>query len=111
MCFVAVTALTSCSKDIEDLILGKWECTHSARTEASGTVTYDGKKGEIWEFKTNGVLSYDGESTTYTLDGKTIVFMGGLVSGTVSEISSSKLVLDYGASFSDTKYHMEFAKK
>lgn len=110
MCFAAVTVFMSCSKDTKDLIIGQWECTHSVKTDSEGTVTYDKDKGEIWEFKDNGVCIVDGHSTTYQLDEDHLIIMGGLVDATVSEISSSKLVIDYKEIDGDLK-HLEFAKK
>lgn len=57
LCVAAVATLSSCSKDNEDLIIGKWEIvkfTDNLLGEDNSRI------GEIWEFKTDGMLSSNG---------------------------------------------------
>jgi hypothetical protein len=50
----SMTALTSCNKEAENLIVGKWECTSAVHTEYSVSHTMPWLIGMVWEFKTNG---------------------------------------------------------
>ena len=51
---VSMTTLTSCNKEAEKLIVGKWECTSAVHTEYSVSHTMPWLIGMVWEFKTNG---------------------------------------------------------
>lgn len=91
LCVAAVATLSSCSKENEDLIIGKWEvvkCTSNLSGEDNSVI------GRIWEFKTDGMLSADGENVSYSINGNNIILMGGLVSGTITTLTKSKLVME-----------------
>jgi hypothetical protein len=51
---VSMTTLTSCNKEAEKLIVGKWECTSAVDTDYSISHTMPWLIGMVWEFKTNG---------------------------------------------------------
>ena len=53
---VSMTALTSCSKKSENLIVGKWECTTASYTEDGETQSFTDLNGMIWEFKADGTV-------------------------------------------------------
>ena len=53
---VSMTALTSCSKKSEKLIVGKWECIAASYTENGETHSFTDLNGMIWEFKTDGTV-------------------------------------------------------
>lgn len=115
LCVAAFASLSSCSKDNEDLILGKWKCTVDNYTDNNNGLQHHSLVGKIWEFKDGGVLVSDGNSTAYSVSGETITIYGGLMSGTIEELTSSKLVLDlqfnmgYQGNPPD-RMHLEFSK-
>ena len=108
LCVAAVATLSSCSKDNEDLIIGKWEIvkfTDNLLGEDNSRI------GEIWEFKTDGMLSSDGNNISYSINGNDIIFMGGLVYGTITTLTKSKLVMDVGSVLNTNEInHYEFKK-
>ena len=53
---VSMTALTSCSKKSEKLIVGKWECIAASYTENGETQSFTELNGMIWEFKSDGTV-------------------------------------------------------
>lgn len=53
---VSMTALTSCSKKSEKLIVGKWECIAASYTENGETQSFTDLNGMIWEFKSDGTV-------------------------------------------------------
>ncbi len=118
LCIAAFTSLSSCSKDNEDnedLILGKWKCTVDNYTDNNNGYQHHSYVGEIWEFKDGGVLVSDGNSVAYSVSGETITIYGGLMSGTIEELTSSKLVLDlqYNMGYRGNppdRTHLEFSK-
>ena len=94
LCMAAVATLSSCSKDNEDLIIGKWEVVKYTEIENGIATERDNHIGDIWEFKTGGIMSSGGDNITYSVSGNSIVFMGGLMSATIATLTKSKLVLD-----------------
>ena len=110
LCVAAVATLSSCSKDNEDLIIGKWEVVKCTKTENGNVEELNSQIGKIWEFKTGGVLSCDGNNTTYSISGNDIILMGGLFSGTITTLTKSKLVLDYSYASNTKTRHYEFKK-
>lgn len=54
---VSMTALTSCKKEAENLILGKWECVSASYTQDGETYTVSEVNGMVWEFKANGTVT------------------------------------------------------
>ena len=70
LCVAAFASLSACSKDNEDLILGKWKCTVYNYTDNNNGMQYDSPVGEIWEFKEGGVLVSDGNSAAYSVSGE-----------------------------------------
>lgn len=111
LCVATVATLSSCSKDSEDLIIGKWEVVKCTKIENGNVTEASSDFGNIWEFKTGGVLSYDGNNTTYSISGNDIVIMG-VLNGTISTLTQSKLVLDLVSTMNTNwNRHYEFKKK
>lgn len=122
LCVAAVATFSSCSKDNEDLIVGKWEVVidnFNANGNDAYSSDHSSRIGEIWEFKTGGVFSIEGSngsgSTSYSVSGNNIVIMGGIMSGTITTLTKSKMVLDlemvmtFGGN--TPTEHIEFKKK
>ena len=60
LCVTAFVSLSSCTKDNEDLIVGKWKMA---------------KTSEIWEFSKDGYFFEEGERVAkYTVSDNTILF-------------------------------------
>ena len=107
---VSMTALTSCSKKSEKLIVGKWECIAASYTENGETQSFTELNGMIWEFKSDGTVVGsmpedfdDGTdlSVTYVIvdDQLTMSYVdedGDLdkETYTIKELTKSKLVLE-----------------
>lgn len=91
LCVVTFATFTSCSKDSEDLIVGKWQCTYNSQSS--------NKVGFIWEFKSNGKMTTDdpndliyGTEVEYTINGD-VLTIAGLTSYTIDELTSSCMEL------------------
>ena len=107
---VSMTALTSCNKEKENLIVGKWECTTATYTEDGVTQSVPWLSGMVWEFKANGtIIAYaldeDDEeidaTATYVVSGDALTITsvdedGDVDSETylIKELTKSKLVLE-----------------
>ena len=107
---VSMTALTSCSKKSEKLIVGKWECIAASYTENGETQSFTELNGMIWEFKSDGTVVGsmpedfdDGTdlSVTYVIIGDQLTMSYIDEDGdpemeiyTIKELTSSKLVLE-----------------
>ncbi len=108
LCVAAVATLSSCSKENEDLIIGKWEivkCTSNLSGEDNSMI------GIIWEFKTDGMMSANGQNVSYSIDGNNIILMGGWFSGTITTLTKSKLVMELSSAFNtDEMTHYELKK-
>jgi len=109
---VSMTALTSCNKEAEQLIVGKWECTTATFTEDGVTQSVPWVIGMVWEFKANGdIISTipdslnegDDEtvSATYVILGDiltiTSVELDGDIESTsyiIKDLAKSKFVLE-----------------
>ena len=117
MAMMAVMAATmmfvSCSK--ESQIVGKWKCVQEVINDNGNGFGYDSRIDQIWEFKADGVADIDGTKTSYSISGDDITIMGGLLNGTITTLTSSKLVLDLqlAARVGNNPYpteHLEFSK-
>ena len=107
---VSMTTLTSCKKEKENLIIGKWECTTATYTEAGVTQSIPWLNGMVWEFKANGTIISNGidvddeeiEATaTYVVSGDALTITGVDEDGDIDsetylikELTKSKLVLE-----------------
>lgn len=121
---VSMTALTSCSKKSEKLIVGKWECVAASYTENGETHSFTELNGMIWEFKTDGTViglmpeDFDNGtdlSVTYVIvdDQLTMSYIdedGDLEKETytIKELTNSKLVIEEVAE--QTTVKIEFKK-
>lgn len=109
LCVAAVATLSSCSRDNEDLIIGKWEIV-----KVTGTIIENGRViedqydvvGDIWEFKTDGTMVFVDhhnenkiETWTYVVSGNTILLAGGLRSLTITTLNKTKMVLEEDDTF------------
>ena len=121
---VSMTALTSCNKQAENLIVGKWECTTATYIEEGVSYPVPELTGMVWEFKANGDLiataSLDGVENTATV---TYVILGDVLTVTsveldgeidteaydIKELTKSKLVLEQTDDWDETLV-IEFKK-
>ena len=108
----SMTALTSCNKEAEKLIVGKWECTAASYTDEGSTCSVPELIGMIWEFKANGDLigtllddedDFDdiSETASYVILGNILTITSTDLDGDVDsdsyvikELTKSKLVLE-----------------
>ena len=107
---MSMTALTSCNKAKENLIVGKWECTTATYTDAEGTQTIPWLNGMVWEFKADGTVTSSGidvddaevdASATYVVANDALTITGVDEDGDIDsetylikELTKSKLVLE-----------------
>lgn len=107
---MSMTALTSCNKEKENLIVGKWECTNATYTDAEGTQTIPWLNGMVWEFKADGTILSNGidvddeeieANATYVVVGDALTITGVDEDGDIDsetylikELTKSKLVLE-----------------
>ena len=103
-----LSAITSCNKNKEELILGKWECVAASFTDDGETYPVADAIGLIWDFKANGtvVASHinqvdDSDTASYSLldDVLTITFTNefgnsDVNSYTIKELNKNKLLLE-----------------
>ena len=121
----SMTALTSCNKEAENLIVGKWECTTATYTEEGSTYSVPELIGMIWEFKANGDLIgtlLDVEDDDYTAEASYVI-LGNILTITstdldgdvdtesyvIKELTKSKLVLEETDEWDETAV-LEFKK-
>ncbi len=125
---VSMTALTSCNKEAEKLIVGKWECTTATYTDEGSTYSVPELIGMIWEFKANGDLigtildvedDYDdvSETASYVILGNILTITSTDLDGDVDsesyiikELTKSKLVLEDDDYEWDENAVLEFKK-
>lgn len=125
---VSMTALTSCNKEAENLIVGKWECTAANYTDEGTTYSVPELIGMIWEFKANGDLigtilddedDYDdvSETASYVILGNILTITSTDLDGDVDsesyiikELTKSKLVLEDDDNEWDENAVLEFKK-
>ena len=89
MCAVSFAWLSSCSKDYDDLIIGRWKIVQ----ESSDGVNWHkaSLEGVVYNFKTDGTLEALGMSVPYTIDGTTLVCNGRTY--TIISLTSSELII------------------
>ena len=89
MCAVSFAWLSSCSKDYDDLIIGRWKIVQ----ESSDGVNWHKAswEGVVYNFKTDGTLEGLGISVPYTIDGTTLVCNGNTF--TIISLTSSELII------------------
>ena len=121
----SMTALTSCNKEAENLIVGKWECTTATYTDEGSTYSVPELIGMIWEFKANGDLIgtlLDVEDDDYTAEASYVI-LGNILTITstdldgdvdtesyvIKELTKSKLVLEETDEWNETAV-LEFKK-
>lgn len=90
-CLASISTLVSCSKDNEDLIVGKWQYVRELPTKGFGL-----NDCEIIEFNAGGTGAwYDDEGfgmpCTWTINGDILLFY--YTSCRIEELSKNKLVL------------------
>ena len=121
----SMTALTSCNKEAENLIVGKWECTTATYTDEGSTYSVPELIWMIWEFKANGDLIgtlLDVEDDDYTAEASYVI-LGNILTITstdldgdvdtesyvIKELTKSKLVLEETDEWDETAV-LEFKK-
>lgn len=89
MCAVSFAWLSSCSKDYDDLIIGRWKIVQ----ESSDGVNWHkaSLEGVVYNFKTDGTIEALGMSVPYTIDGNTLVVNGRTF--TIISLTSSELII------------------
>ena len=95
---LAVFTFSSCSKDDDDSIVGKWEYT-STKVEGKGvTLAFDAEEGEseIFEFKSDGTCT----NTTEDDGGKEVVTGKYSTNGNILSIIDDKDGDEYKIKFS-----------
>ena len=118
---VGMTALTSCSKDKTELILGKWKMTKITGTTQGMTYTismdefmeaYGVEDAEdfIIEFKSDGMVYAGDEASPYSIVGNklTISEDEDEIEMTIEKLTSAKLIL--GHTEEDVDMSIEFKK-
>jgi hypothetical protein len=100
LCIAAMGLTTSCSKDNEDLIVGKWKCTASTTTITNLTTNEVTTRndpsvvGMIIEFTKDGKMIFDGQTVSYTVNGSelTEIFDNGEQNKfDINELTENKL--------------------
>lgn len=88
MCAVSFAWLSSCSKDYDDLIIGRWKLVQ----ESSDGVNWHkaSLEGVVYNYKTDGTCEALGMSVPYTIDGTTLVVNGNTL--TIISLTSSELI-------------------
>ena len=118
LCFASITSFTFCSKDddgnTEESIVGKWKVTQHTWKD-SEIVKIDSRIGDIWEFKTGGIVIVNGRQSSYSVSGNDITIMGGILYGSISTLSKNKLILNLkqGITVNDippATEHIEFTR-
>lgn len=107
---IGMTALSSCTKSKENLILGKWKLESVSATY--GGQTYEMSVSQLVdmysafgasdvenlyiEFKDDGKVYGEGGSASYTIDGDKLTIMdeGEVFVVTITELTSSALTLE-----------------
>ena len=118
---IGMTALTSCSKDNSELILGKWKLTKITGTTQGVSYTvsidefmaaYGAEDAEdfIMEFKSDGTVCIGNEVTTYSINHSTLTVVEdeGPVEMTIEKLTSSTMIL--GHTEEDVEMSIEFQK-
>ena len=112
LCVAVVATLSSCSRDNEDLIIGKWKIVKDTYTVIANGMVIENPNdavGEIWEFKTDGTVAVtyhyynevtyrhfdETEINTYTVSGNTLLIMGGIIRYPITTLNKSKMVWEY----------------
>ena len=103
-----MTAITSCKKESQNLILGKWECVTASFTEDGETNPVPGVVGLVWEFKANGTVIAtlpedldDGDTASYVVLNNQLTITSTDENGdvntktyTIKELTKTKLMLE-----------------
>ena len=110
LCVASMATLSSCSKDNEDLLIGKCEVEKCSQTINGNVTDLSAYIGKIWEFKTGGMLTVNGDDVNYSINGNNITIIGGIWSGTITTLTKSELVLDLHNLSIDSR-HCEFKRK
>lgn len=120
---VSMTALTSCNKEAENLIVGKWECTSAIATLDDETEIVSQYIGWVWLFNNDGIVTteYNGEESEtpivstakYVIDDNQLTFTSlnneETIVYTIKELTSSKLSIELPIE-EDSSLSLEFKK-
>ena len=109
---VGMTALSSCTKSKEKMILGKWELEkvsaniggNSFQISANELMSMLGAYNDeledlddvIVEFKNDGYVYFEGEGARYVIDGDKLTFEAGeeTLEATITELTNSKMSME-----------------
>lgn len=120
---VSMTALISCNKEAENLIVGKWECTSAIATLDDETEIVSQYIGWVWLFNNDGIVTteYNGEESEtpivstakYVIDDNQLTFTSlnneETIVYTIKELTSSKLSIELPIE-EDSSLSLEFKK-
>ena len=122
---ISMTALTSCKKENQNLIIGKWECVTASFTEEGETYPVPGVIGLVWEFKANGTVIAtlpddldDGDTASYVVLDNQLTITSTDEYGdvntktyTIKELTKTKLMLEmFEGSSGNDLLSVEFKK-
>lgn len=122
---VGMTALTSCTKSKEKMILGKWELEkvsvtmggYSMQITVAELMELMGEYGEeigdidemILEFKNDGYVYAQGEGVRYVIDGDQLTIDGGeegTIEATITELTKTEMTLEGKETYEDEETGM-----
>ena len=91
--FAVVLCFSSCTKDPEKLIVGKWKVVSVRCSDQYYSTSVEGDKGATWNFKENGtftgtlsimeIIGNSDVSCNYTCDDSSLELRGGDLKGTI----------------------------
>ena len=93
-CVVAIASLSACSKDNEDLIVGKWKLI----AQSADNVNWQEETNDYiiitYDFRSDGTFTCVGLSGTYSIDGSTLIMdaIGYPVTLKIISITDSELI-------------------
>ncbi|MBR4774036.1 MAG: lipocalin family protein [Bacteroidales bacterium] len=99
LCIAALGLTTSCSKDNEDLIIGKWKCVSSVHQSVDPDThelnTYNNESvGMVMEFTKDGKVTIAGGGTSdYSISGNTLYMDGGRTQLEIKKLTKKEMTL------------------
>lgn len=94
LCVVAIASLSACSKDNEDLIVGKWKLIANSADNVNWQEITDDYFIITYDFRSDGTFTCVGLSGTYSIDGSTLIMdaIGYPVTLKIISITDSELI-------------------
>ena len=94
LCVVAIASPSACSKDNEDLIVGKWKLIANSADNVNWQEITDDYFIITYDFRSDGTFTCVGLSGTYSIDGSTLIMdaIGYPVTLKIISITDSELI-------------------